>query len=344
MAGSITLGKPNTVAKHIRVGVIGCGRITERHLRRMVDDGRVEIAVLCDPIESAAKQLARQFAPSAQILVDENHAIDPKYVDAVILCSPTTLHHRQASLALERGLDVLVEKPIASTTKEARDLIEHRDRSKRILGVAYQRRFEPIYRTARREIQERSELYGNVREIHVFACERWAQTIEGTWRNDPSFSGGFFADAGSHQIDACFFITGLTPIELRADIDFRDKRVAIETSIRATLKGGAILVAHFVGDAHHWSEEIIIHGDRGDLVLRNGQEIERWSENQMARIIDQEAGTSPNRDFIDDVVRRLEGRNPSFAAPAECGIVMAGWTEAVLESARTGETVKIVSN
>lgn len=309
----------------------------------MTDDGRIEISLLCDPIESAAKTLASMFAPSAQIVTEENDAIDPKHVDAVILCSPTTLHHRQASLALERGLDVLVEKPIASTTKEAHDLIQRRDGAQRILGVAYQRRFEPIYRTARREIQERSELYGNVREIHVFACERWAQTIEGTWRNDPSFSGGFFADAGSHQIDACFFITGLMPIELRADIDFRDKRVAIETSIRATLKGGAILVAHFVGDAHHWSEEIIIHGDRGDLVLRNGQEIERWSDNQMTRIIDLESGTSPNRDFIDDVVRRIEGKKLSFAAPAECGVVMAAWTEGVLESARTGNTIKLAA-
>jgi len=329
------------VSKRIRVGVVGCGRVTERHLRRMVDDVRIEIAVLCDPLESAAQQLASKFAPAAQIVTDENDALDPRRIDAVILCSPTTLHHRQSALALERGLDVLVEKPIASTSHEARDLVQCRDRADRILGVAYQRRFEPIYRTARREIQERGELYGNIREIHVFACERWAQTIDGTWRNDPSFSGGFFADAGSHQIDACFFITGLTPIELRADIDFRDKKVAIETSIRATLKGGAILVAHFVGDAHHWTEEIIFHGDRGDLVLRNGQEIERWSENQMTRIIDQEAGTSPNRDFIDDVVRRVEGRKRAFAAPAECGVVMAGWTEAVLESARRGKTVRV---
>ena len=137
------------------------------------------------------------------------------------------------------------------------------------------------------------------------------------------------------------FITGLTPVELRADIDFRDKRVAIETSVRATLKRGTILVAHFVGDAHHWSEEIIFHCDRGDLVLRNGQEIERWSENSMTRIIDQEAGTSPNRDFIDDVVRRLEGQKRSFAAPAECGVTMAGWTEAVLQSAHTGKSVAI---
>ena len=329
------------MANRIRVGVVGCGRVTDRHLRRMVEDSRVEITLLCDPLAKAAESLAKRFAPWATIVTDENEALDPSRIDAVVLCSPTTLHHRQVSLALERGLDVLVEKPIASTREEARDLLARRDRADRILGVAYQRRFEPIYRTARREIQERSELYGTVREIHVYACERWAQTIDGTWRNDPSFSGGFFADAGSHQIDACFFITGLTPIELRADIDFRDKRVAIETTVRATLQGGAILVAHFVGDAHHWSEEIVIHGDRGDLVLRNGQEIERWSENAMSRIIDQEAGTSPNRDFIDDVVRRIEGQKRIFAAPAECGVTMASWTEAVLKSAQIGQSVVI---
>lgn len=327
--------------KPIRVGVIGCGQISRRHLRRLVEDPRVEVSLLADPDPLRAEALRRRFAPNARVETDEVAALDPAHIDVAVLCSPTTIHHRQALLALENQLDVLVEKPLASSRAEIRELIAARDRSDRLLGVAYQRRFEPIYLTARRELTDHRESYGPIHEIHVFVCERWAQTIAGTWRDDPAFSGGYFADAGSHQIDAVFFMTGLAPRSLRAEIDRRGLQVAIGTRVDARLTHDVTLRAHFVGNANHWREDIVIHAERADLVLRNGEEIARWSDNLMTRIIDQEAGSSPNRAFMDAVAARREGLPNSFAAPAEAADTMAAWVEGVLDSAHRGSPVTL---
>jgi predicted dehydrogenase len=322
-----------------RVAIVGCGVVAHRHVRRLVEDPRVQVDILCDPSQEQAQKLA-PFVPAARIVTSDNDALDPQQIDAALLCSPTTLHHEQASRALERGIHLLIEKPIASNIDQTRDLLCRRDRSGRLVGVSYQRRFEPIYKTARREIQENASLYGRLREIHVFVCERWSQTIPGTWRDDPAFSGGFFADAGSHQIDVCQFITGQRPLRVRAAVDQRDRRVAIITLVQSQWTGGIQLVAHFVGDAQHWREEILFHGEHADLVLRNGQEIERWADNRMTRIIHQEAGSSPDREFI-DVLSRGPSAYASYACPAEVGLVMAGWNEAVLHSAQSGQDASI---
>ena len=66
----------------------------------------------------------------------------------------------------------------------------------------------PMYRTLRQLV--RSGQFGPVRAVMSHNIENWQQTIAGTWRDDPqSNPGGFIGDAGSHKIDAVFFVTGL---------------------------------------------------------------------------------------------------------------------------------------
>src|SRR6202043_1178425 len=104
---------------------------------------------------------------------DETRTCGQYQLDGVIICSPTPRHHDQASLALERGLHVLCEKPLASDRTQIVDLIERQKRSGRVLSIAHQRRYMAPYATARRELTEHADFYGPVRQIHLFVCERW---------------------------------------------------------------------------------------------------------------------------------------------------------------------------
>jgi predicted dehydrogenase len=309
----------------------------------MQQDPRVEIAVLCDPDRAHAESLVRDFGLDARIETDESRALCRDIADFAVLASPTTVHHRQALAGLAEGLDLLIEKPIAAGASEIDEIESAARSSGRLVGVAYQRRFEALYRTARREIQQKKHQYGDVHTVHIFVCEHWSQTIAGTWRDDPAISGGYFADGGSHQVDAAFFITGEKPTRLRATIDRRDRQVVIQTRVEAKLTGGITLFAHFVGDAHQWREDIIFHGTRGDVVLKNGQEIEHWHVDAMGRILDGEEGTSPNRAFIDSLSARETGRYLEFDSPISAGRTMMNWTDAVLRSAAKDDWVEIDS-
>jgi predicted dehydrogenase len=312
----------------------------------MLQDPRVSLTVLADADGRAAEELANEFSlgredGSLAIETEESMALDPRRCDVAVLASPTTAHARQAVMGLSRGLDLLIEKPMASCREEIEQIERWAERSGCLVGVSYQRRFEALYRTARREIQKRPDRYGTIHAVHIFVCEHWSQTIANTWRDDPTISGGYFADGGSHQVDAAFFITGQKPRRLRATLDRRGRNVAIQTRVEAELTGGIRLFAHFVGDAHQWREDIVFHGTEGDLVLKNGQEIERWQRDAMGRILDGEEGTSPNRAFIDAVMSRRAGRVESFDSPLSAGKTMMAWTDAVMRSASIDDWVDV---
>jgi predicted dehydrogenase len=327
--------------RKLRVGLMGCGQIGRVHCQRLVDDGRVELVAFFDVATAFAERLRDEFAPAAAVAPSVTAAFEQHALDAVVLATPTQVHYAQACAALERGVHVLCEKPLASNREEICDLIHRRRATGLVLSVAYQRRYQAPYVTARRELKERTERYGAVRQIHVFVCERWQQTIAGTWRDDPAVGSGYFGDAGSHQVDTCWFVTGLAPTAVWAQSDKRGAAVEIVTIVQAQLSNGAGMAAHFVGDAHHWREDIHFHCEKADLLLRN-ERLFRCADNKVEEIVDLVPGSTPNRAFVDRILDRADGRDAKdTASPPECALPMVDWTAAVLASARENRWVNL---
>jgi predicted dehydrogenase len=319
----------------LRIGLLGCGVVGRVHAERLCRDPRVELAVCCDHRASAATALRDEFAPQAAVETSVERALADHRLRAVVDCSPTLAHYENCRQAFELGIDVLCEKPLAGRREEIVDLIARSRQAGRLLVVGYQRRYKAAYRTARRELTDRRERYGPLKQVHLFVCERWQQTIHGTWRDDPRVGAGYFGDAGSHQIDVINYITGERPTAVLAHGDSRGSQVQIVTTALARLTGGAALFAHFVGDAHHWREDIHFHCHDADLLLRN-ERLLRARDNQVEEIVDLEAESSPDEAFIDAI---LDG-TPTLS-PAEVALPMHDWTEAVLRSIRDGGWVEL---
>lgn len=254
---------------------------------------------------------------------------------AVIIGSPTQIHHEHCCRAFELGLAVLCEKPLAASREDVVDLIERTRRQGHFLMVGYQRRYRAPYATARRELAERADWYGPLKQVHLFVCERWQQTIHGTWRDDPQVGAGYFGDAGSHQIDIVNFITGQRPVRVFAHSDKRGSQVEITTEAIAHLSGGAGLFAHFVGDASHWREDIYFHCRDADLLLRN-EKLFRAKANQVEEVVDLVPESSPDKAFVDAL---LEGK--PIVSPPEIALPMHDWTAAVLKSTSEGSWVEL---
>ena len=319
----------------LRIALIGCGAVGKLHAERLRADARAEIAVLCDPNPASAERLRAELCLSAEVVTEPEAALARRGVRAAVIASPTLLHYEQVCRAFELGLDVLCEKPLAARRAEIVDLIERRDRLGRILSISYQRRYKAPYRTARRELAERAERYGPLQEVHVFVCERWQQTIHGTWRDDPLIGAGYFGDAGSHQIDVVNFITGARPEAVLAQSDRCGSRVEIVTRALARLSGGVGLVAHFVGRANHWSEDIYFHCRDADLLLRN-ETLLCARQNRVEPIADLLDESSPNRNFLDAI---LDGGGT--LSPAEAALPMYDWTAGVMQSIASGDWVDL---
>ena len=128
----------------LRVGVVGVGHLGRLHARVYSEMDSCELVGVCDTDGSRAAEIAGEFGTEA--VGDLDCLLDR--VDAVSLATPTVSHHGVARDCLERGVHVLVEKPIAGTVDEAREMVELGREKGLVLQVGHIERFNPAVRAA----------------------------------------------------------------------------------------------------------------------------------------------------------------------------------------------------
>lgn len=324
----------NKLTPPLKIALIGCGQIGRLHAERLSRDERVRIAAFCDSQHAAAEVLRREFSPEAVVVSDLEELFASTTVDAVVICTPTNLHYEQVIACRQRGLPVLCEKPLAETRTRIADLSTADQDGGPLLSVAYQRRYWPIYRTLRRELQ--SERHGPLLSVTFDMAERWQQTIGGTWRDEPSHNpGGFLGDAGSHKIDLLFFLTGLKPEGVFALSRRHGSQVEVVTSVTGKLAGDILFSLNLVGNSEHWHEDLHFYCEHADLIVKEDR---LWlaRNNQLEEITIEQIETNPDSGFVDCLTEDAENW-----APAGCALPVADFTAAVLESARSGVWVAL---
>lgn len=134
-------GSPLQSDRPIRIGVVGVGHLGKHHVR-LLKGLPCELIGVADPSEAARSHAAATWSVPAY--ADHRELIGK--VDAVSVVVPTRLHREVASVFLENGVDVLVEKPIARTSQDGRALVALAAKHGRILQVGHVERFNPALR------------------------------------------------------------------------------------------------------------------------------------------------------------------------------------------------------
>lgn len=352
----------------MRVLIVGCGGIAPFHLEPLSRDLRAKIVALCDPQADHREQIRLRFAPDAIVGDDLVSLIERAEPDAAVVLSPTQLHFEHVSQLLERGVPTLCEKPLAESRSRISGLIDLARAAKVPLAIAYQRRTFATYRTLRREVL--SGRWGRVRSVTSLSSERWIQVYGRTWRDDPAFNpGGFVGDAGSHKVDMLFFTTGLPPTQVTAHSQRRGHGVDVVTNAVGLLGEDASLTMVSVGDAAHYREELTIHLDEADFLIRDGKlllarnnRIEElrgngagepapslWAGAGSPHARDRSAAasdsppvpvlepeSSPTLAFLDHLLTGAPN-----VAPPEIALPVWDFTAALMRSAREGRTVDV---
>ncbi len=317
-----------------RFVIIGCGRMGRAHARRLGRDRRAQTVALCDPHHTVAERLRQDLARDALVFSNLDELLDRADLDAAIICTPTTEHRDQVLACRERGLSVLCEKPLAESRERICELIRIAEREAAVTSLAYQRRYWSTYRTLKREVE--SGRWGAVRSVTSHNVEKWQQTIAGTWRDDPQVNiGGFVGDAGSHKIDALFYVTGLRPLEVFARSWKCGSHVQVVSSVSAVLEGDVPLCMDFVGNAQYLGEDFHVHCESADLMIRD-RKVWIAENNQVRRIEHVEPDSNPTIGFLD----LLDGETENIA-PFSCALPVFDLTEAIRESSRSGRSVTI---
>lgn len=326
----------------IRLGMVGAGGMGNHHAREALRREDVQIVAYCDPSEQARQRMAQtleRFAPGATGYPSLEEMLEKEQLDAVVVTTPHTQHAQQVKDCLEAGLHVLVEKPMCTTARDARELMELSEKKGKVLAIAYQRHGEGKFITARRLLQEEGVI-GEVQLVHVIIAQDCLDIFRPgvSWRADPSLSGGgHFMDTGSHINDIMLWTTGLEPAKVFAFINKYGTLVDVLTAVAVEFSNGAVGSLSYTSLSPEWREEFTFYGTEG--VMRFGAEEPLRYQRKGGDIILPRI-TSRGRPPLQNFINAIQGKEP-VQAPPLCGLRVAQLTEAVYTSAETGQVVEV---
>ncbi len=200
--------------KKVKWGVIGCGGIADRRtLPGMMKANNVELVAVMDVSKEAAERCKEKYgAKYAFTTIEELLAIEE--IEAVYIATPVVCHQEQAFAAADAGKHILLEKPLALTSKESQKIVDYCNEKGVKLGVGLMMRFSS-YHKAMHDIITSGEIGDIVAMRAQFTC--WYPEMENCWRQKWATSGGgALTDMGVHCIDLLQYITGLSATEVTA--------------------------------------------------------------------------------------------------------------------------------
>ena len=328
-----------------RVGFIGTGVMARHHLDVMLARDDTDVVAVCEPSATAYAKVVELFdrharpAPANEPDWRRFVATFGPDLDAVFILTPHAFHFAQATACLEAGLDVLLEKPMVLTADEARALIATRDRTGRLLVVAFQGSLSPQVREASRLL--RSGELGSILNISATAWQNWSMNTVGTWRQQPELSGGgFMFDTGAHMLNTVADLAGEDFTEVAAWLEDDGRPVDVRAAVIGRLASGALVTMNACGSAIpscHSEIRVFTTG----AILRTGiwgetLEIQR-SGAAVSRKVRSVAETHVWEQFLN--VRSGRIPNPS---PPEVGLRMARLWDAIRESStQAGAVVRL---
>lgn len=187
----------------LKVAVIGCGAIAQhRHIPEYAAHANVELVAFADPVPGRAEQMAVKYGGKAY--TDYKELLKVEKLDAVSVCTPNAIHAEISIAVANVGAHVLVEKPMASSNKEALAMIEAAERNSVFLMVGHNQRLMPPHVKAK-EILESGRLGKVIQFRTAFGHpgpEGWSVDGRGSWffRKHDAIMGAM-GDLGVHKAD-----------------------------------------------------------------------------------------------------------------------------------------------
>jgi dTDP-4-amino-4,6-dideoxygalactose transaminase len=190
-------------SKKIRIGIVGCGLMGNTHLTAYKKNPEVEIAACADSDFGKAEQCAGRV--KANTYASHKEMLAHEKLDGISICTVPSTHREIVLDALEAGVNVLCEKPLATSVAEAREMTDKANQKKKLLLTAFKFRFFE-------EVQQAKELLrkGSLGKVTRFRLMFGGfMDMKGSWYANKDISGGgIVIDNGPHAIDLVRYVLG----------------------------------------------------------------------------------------------------------------------------------------
>jgi len=186
-----------------KIGIIGAGAISERHMEAYVKSGRAKLEAIADLNGEEAKKKAKIFNID-NVFTDYKELLKLD-LDAVSICTPNFLHKEMSVGALKSGKHVLCEKPLAMNLQEANCIVNAKEKYKKIFQTGFCHRFRKDSLLIREMIKRND--FGNIYHIIINLISRRGIPGKGGWFTTKAKSGGGpLVDSAVHFLDLAIWL------------------------------------------------------------------------------------------------------------------------------------------
>ena len=273
-AGRIWFDAKMASKRKVRVAVIGCGVISDLHLRCFSRNADAEVVAVCDLVESRAVA-ASEKAPGARWSTDAAGVFAAADVDAVSICTDHASHAALACAALDAGKHVLCEKSLARCASDLSKMVSCAGRHPELVAAGvFQHRFEPLPRVLKGLVA--GGAFGDILtatgSLHCFRSADYFRND--AWRGTKAGEGGsVLINQAIHYFDLLLWIAGGAEAAkaFGANIGHRGV-IETEDTIGIVLKMKSGAVGSFAATSaseRKWASRLAFHGTKGSVVLEN---------------------------------------------------------------------------
>jgi 2-desacetyl-2-hydroxyethyl bacteriochlorophyllide A dehydrogenase len=348
-ATGTSVGVPaQRTTSRLRIGLLGCGEIGAQNARAIAGARNAELVACFDPAFQLAEDVADRFGGVTCRSADELVAGE---LDAVLIATPHHLHVSQAVQAIESGLHVMVEKPLARNAHEANEMVEAARNHGVLLSVCFPFRYE-AHAVAARGLIQAGALGETTGAVINYASDKppsywlggYSNRSSMPWRASRALAGGGVLIMNlCHYLDLVRHVAGLEAETVTAVVDESadDDRVEETVAVAIRYENGAV-GSMFGCSALRGAafSELRIWGEAGQVLLEprprlytlralDGVTAGRWHE------LPEPGPENVRTTYVERFAEAVQaGSGPDV--PAEDGLVVQALMDAMYESARRG--------
>ena len=306
---------------------------------------------------------SKERYPNTKLYRSVEELCNDKDLELIVVNTPTHLHYEQATLVLQSGKNMVIEKPFTITVKEAEALTALAEKNKLFLSVYQNRRYDGDYWAVRDVLQK--GLLGEIREAEI-RFDRYRPAFGGKLHKEGNLPGaGNIYDLSPHLVDQAIQLFGFPNalfadlIKMRDDVGVPDyfELLFYYDRLRVRLKATVI--------ARESTYAYVLHGMKGTFLQQRSDmqeqqllagtkpSLDSWSPGPSSsdgllhteingEVVRKETTSSPGNymGYYDDVYKALTGQGPN-PVPAADGIKNMRIIEAALESVKEGKIIKL---
>lgn len=261
----------------LKFAIIGCGRISYKHIEALINNSEEsELVAVCDIVEDRAMERKKQYESTikgslVKVYTDYTEMLSIEQIDVITISTESGHHAKHAMDCLNKGINVLVEKPIAMSVNEADSMIAASKVNNVKLGVCHQNRFNPPIQKLRRAIEEGR--FGRI--INGTARILWTRDQnyykQASWRGTKALDGGTLMNQCIHNIDLLQWMLGGEIERVRSERGtfLRDIEMEDFGALLIRFKNNAIGIVEGSACVYpkNLEETLSIFGEKGTVVI-----------------------------------------------------------------------------